>query len=114
MPVPLAHLLAAQFRATPEIMLSTDRYHLSAAAYALAAEQLLAGLHDALREKGYSPIRHSFSPLLRFGALKRTAGSAQKAGTRVAGFSLIVLVVLQVTEQTQDLDVEPDQSHGQA
>jgi lysophospholipase L1-like esterase len=50
-PVPLAHLLAAQFRNTPEIMFSADQFHPSAAAYALAAEQLLAGLGEALGEK---------------------------------------------------------------
>ena len=50
-PVPLAHLLAAQFRTTPEIMFSADQFHPSAAAYALAAEQLLAGLGEALGEK---------------------------------------------------------------
>jgi lysophospholipase L1-like esterase len=50
-PVPLAHLLAAQFRTTPEIMFSADQFHPSAAAYALAAEQLMAGLGEALGEK---------------------------------------------------------------
>ncbi|KAA1251617.1 SGNH/GDSL hydrolase family protein [Mycobacterium simiae] len=51
MPVPLAHLLAPQFRAAPELMFSADRYHPSATAYALAAEQLLVALRDALRAK---------------------------------------------------------------
>jgi lysophospholipase L1-like esterase len=50
-PVPLAHLLATQFRTTPEIMFSADQFHPSATAYALAAEQLLAGLGEALGEK---------------------------------------------------------------
>ncbi|MGB9305647.1 MAG: hypothetical protein WCB92_18795, partial [Mycobacterium sp.] len=36
---------------TPEIMFSADQFHPSAAAYALAAEQLLAGLGEALGEK---------------------------------------------------------------
>jgi len=47
-PVPLAHLLAPQFRATPELMFSADGFHPSPAAYALAADQLLVALCDAL------------------------------------------------------------------
>lgn len=54
-PVPLAHLLAGQFRAAPELMFSADRYHPSATAYALAADQLLLALRDALREKIGTP-----------------------------------------------------------
>ncbi|MCV7125952.1 SGNH/GDSL hydrolase family protein [Mycobacterium lacus] len=61
-PVPLAHLLAAQFRAAPELMFSADRYHPSATAYALAAEQLLAGLRDALGEKVGGPALHAPPP----------------------------------------------------
>ena len=47
-PVPLAHLLAPQFRASPEAMFSADGYHPSPAAYALAADALLQALCDAL------------------------------------------------------------------
>lgn len=47
-PVPLAQLLAPQFRDAPELMFSADGYHPSAAAYALAAEGLLVALVDAL------------------------------------------------------------------
>ncbi len=50
-PVPLAHLLAPQFRAAPEVMFSADGYHPSAAAYALAADALLFALCDALGEE---------------------------------------------------------------
>jgi len=50
-PVPVAHLLAPQFRAMREAMFSADGYHPSAAAYALAAEALLFSLCDALGEK---------------------------------------------------------------
>ncbi len=60
-PVPLAHLLAPQFRATPEVMFSADGYHPSAAAYALAADALLFALCDALGEKFDRPI-HDLSP----------------------------------------------------
>jgi lysophospholipase L1-like esterase len=54
-PVPLAHLLAPQFRATPELMFSPDGFHPSPAAYALAARALLVELCDELGEKVDSP-----------------------------------------------------------
>lgn len=54
-PVPLAHLLAPQFRATPEVMFSADGFHPSPAAYALAARALLVTLCDELGEKVDSP-----------------------------------------------------------
>ncbi|GAA4811425.1 SGNH/GDSL hydrolase family protein [Tomitella cavernea] len=47
-PVPLADLLAPEFLATPETLLSPDRFHPSAAGYALAAEQLLPALCSEL------------------------------------------------------------------
>jgi lysophospholipase L1-like esterase len=47
-PVPLAQLLAPQFRAAPEVMFSADGYHPSAAAYALAADAMLVALVDVL------------------------------------------------------------------
>ncbi|WP_024794494.1 SGNH/GDSL hydrolase family protein [Tomitella biformata] len=46
--VPLADLLAPEFLAAPDMMFSPDRFHPSAAGYALAAEQLLPALCDAL------------------------------------------------------------------
>jgi lysophospholipase L1-like esterase len=49
-PVPLAHLLAPQFRVTPELMFSADGFHPSPTAYALAAAQLLVVLCDVLGE----------------------------------------------------------------
>nr|WP_156406900.1 SGNH/GDSL hydrolase family protein [Mycobacterium haemophilum] len=58
-PVPLAHLLAPQFRATPEQMFSADGYHPSATAYALAADQLLRVLCDALGDKSNPPVPQS-------------------------------------------------------
>jgi lysophospholipase L1-like esterase len=54
-PVPLAHLLAPQFRATPEVMFSADGYHPSSTAYALAAEALLVTLCEALADGAESP-----------------------------------------------------------
>jgi lysophospholipase L1-like esterase len=49
-PVPLANLLSGEFRHAPELMLSDDQYHPSAAGYALAASQLLPALCRALGE----------------------------------------------------------------
>src|SRR5262249_18313366 len=79
-PVPLAHLLAPQFRATPELMFSADGFHPSPAAYALAAAQLLVALCDALGEEVESPVLNlasrSSTPvtagdLTRLGAMSR-------------------------------------------
>jgi len=50
-PVPLAQLLAPQFRASPGLMFSADGFHPSATAYALVADLLLVALGDALGEK---------------------------------------------------------------
>jgi len=47
-PVPLAQLLAHEFRAAPAAMFSADGFHPSAIAYALAAEALLLALCEAL------------------------------------------------------------------
>ncbi len=55
-PVPLANLLAPQFRATPELMFSADGFHPSSTAYALAAAQLLVALCDALGQEVHSPV----------------------------------------------------------
>jgi lysophospholipase L1-like esterase len=49
-PVPLADLLAPHFAKDPDAMFSEDRYHPSAVGYALAAEQLLVALRQALEE----------------------------------------------------------------
>ncbi len=54
-PVPLADLMAPHFLATPELMFSEDRYHPSAAGYALAAEQLLVALGTALADQKIDP-----------------------------------------------------------
>jgi lysophospholipase L1-like esterase len=54
-PVPLAALLAQQFRAAPELMFSADGFHPSPTAYALAAEQLLPVLCEALGEEDGVP-----------------------------------------------------------
>jgi lysophospholipase L1-like esterase len=54
-PVPLASLLSAEFRHAPELMLSDDQFHPSAAGYALAASQLLPALCHALGEWAGEP-----------------------------------------------------------
>ncbi|SRR5271165_3730314 len=61
-PVPLAALLAQQFRAAPELMFSADGFHPSPTAYALAAEQLLPVLCQALGEKDGVPTVERPSP----------------------------------------------------
>ncbi|KUH92813.1 SGNH/GDSL hydrolase family protein [Mycobacterium sp. IS-3022] len=47
-PVPLADLLAPHFRTTPDALFSPDMFHPSGAGYALAANQLLPALCNAL------------------------------------------------------------------
>jgi lysophospholipase L1-like esterase len=54
-PVALASLVNDEFRQTPELMLSDDRFHPSAAGYALAASQLLPALCDALGDWSGAP-----------------------------------------------------------
>ena len=61
-PVPLATLLAHQFRASPELMFSADGFHPSPTAYALAAEQLLPVLCEELGEKDGIPTVEPPSP----------------------------------------------------
>ncbi len=47
-PVPLADLLTSDLRHAPELLLSADQFHPSAAGYALVADQLLPALCEAL------------------------------------------------------------------
>jgi lysophospholipase L1-like esterase len=61
-PVPLANLLAPQFRETPEVMFSADGYHPSSTAYALAADALLRALGDVLDGMGEDPLADSPAP----------------------------------------------------
>ena len=53
--MPLAQLMAPQFRATPDVMFSADGFHPSAPAYALAADALLLAVCDALGEEVERP-----------------------------------------------------------
>ncbi|MDT5010963.1 MAG: hypothetical protein QOH57_2580 [Mycobacterium sp.] len=54
--VPLADLLAPEFLQAPELMFSEDRFHPSAAGYALAAKQLFPALCNALGEWTGGPV----------------------------------------------------------
>jgi lysophospholipase L1-like esterase len=47
-PVPMADLLAPEFRQAPDLLFSEDMFHPSGAGYALAAKQLLPALCNAL------------------------------------------------------------------
>jgi lysophospholipase L1-like esterase len=49
-PVPFSDLLAPEFQKAPDLLFSEDMFHPSAAGYALAANQLLPALCDALGE----------------------------------------------------------------
>ena len=49
-PVPFSDLLAPHFRKMPEVLFSHDMFHPSGAGYALAAQQLLPALCNALGE----------------------------------------------------------------
>lgn len=75
-PVPLADLVAPHFHSEPDRLFAHDRYHPSAAGYALAAEHMLPALCEALGHetgqvigKGTSASR--FAPLGRL--LRRPA-----------------------------------------
>jgi lysophospholipase L1-like esterase len=79
-PVPFSDLLAPEFRKMPEKLFSHDMFHPSAAGYALAANQLLPALGNALGEFIGHPVTEealesrtgeSTSLLARVGALSR-------------------------------------------
>jgi len=55
-PVPLASLVNEEFRHSPELMLSEDQFHPSAAGYALAASQMLPALCHALGDWAGQPV----------------------------------------------------------
>jgi len=54
--VPMADLLAPEFLDAPELLFSEDKYHPSAAGYALAAKQLFPALCNALGEWTGGPV----------------------------------------------------------
>ncbi|WNG91873.1 SGNH/GDSL hydrolase family protein [Mycobacterium sp. ITM-2016-00318] len=61
LPVPLADLMTTNFRRAPELMFSSDMFHPSGAGYALAANQLLPALCNALG--GFATTEEPESPL---------------------------------------------------
>jgi len=61
LPVPLADLMTTNFRRAPELMFSSDMFHPSGAGYALAANQLLPALCNALG--GFAATEEPESPL---------------------------------------------------
>lgn len=77
-PVPLADLMKPHFLSEAERLFSEDRYHPSAAGYALAAQQLLPALCDALGVAAPSPTRAAWpqapSPATRLARLNKLLG----------------------------------------
>lgn len=71
-PVPFADLLSPDFRLAPDVLFSDDMFHPSAAGYALAAEQLLPPLVNALGEA--SATQELKPPLESRAALKKRLG----------------------------------------
>lgn len=61
-PVPLAQLLAPEFRTRGGLMFSADGFHPSPIAYALAADALLLALSDALSETVEKPALDAQAP----------------------------------------------------
>lgn len=60
-PVPLADLLASDFKQAPDVYFSSDMFHPSGAGYALAAKQLLPALCNALGD--FASTAEQESPL---------------------------------------------------
>lgn len=93
-PVPFSDLLAPEFQKAPDVLFSPDGYHPSGAGYALAAEQLLPALCDALGETDTSPdptpaLRSVHSVFGRVSGLarlwRRTTGVPAPIGAAVTG-----------------------------
>ncbi|MCV7354704.1 SGNH/GDSL hydrolase family protein [Mycolicibacterium fluoranthenivorans] len=71
-PVPFSDLLAPHFQQAPDRLFSPDGYHPSGEGYALAAEQLLPALCDALGEHDpESPLQSANSVFGRVSSLTR-------------------------------------------
>lgn len=85
-PVPFSDLLAPEFLKAPEVLFSSDMFHPSAAGYALAAQQLLPALCEALgvphavNEEPALPSR-----TLDAGALLSRVGSISRLWRRTTG-----------------------------
>ena len=85
-PVPFSDLLAPEFLKAPEVLFSSDMFHPSAAGYALAANQLLPALCDALgvpHPANEEPVLTSRS--LDAGALLARIGNITRLWRRTTG-----------------------------
>jgi lysophospholipase L1-like esterase len=80
-PVPLADLLAPEFLQAPELLFAEDRFHPSAAGYALAAKQLFPALCSALGEWSGGPVPEL--PWVSRAAESRTLRSRLRRLTRM-------------------------------
>lgn len=78
-PVPFSDLLAPEFLKAPEVLFSSDKFHPSAAGYALAAQQLLPALRNALGEEENAPASEP--------ALESRSLEGGNVLTRIAGIS---------------------------
>ena len=79
--VPMADLLAPEFLHAPELMFAEDRFHPSAAGYALAAKQLFPALCSSLGEWSGGPVPEL--PWVSGAAESRTLRSRLRRLTRV-------------------------------
>lgn len=79
--VPLADLLAPEFLQAPDLMFSEDKYHPSAAGYALAAKQLFPALCQALGEWTGGPVAEH--PQVSLAAEARTVRSRLRRFSRM-------------------------------
>jgi lysophospholipase L1-like esterase len=93
-PVPLADLLAPDFRKTPELLISSDMFHPSAAGYSLAAKQLLPALCNALGEfiTGALPEPALESRSANGGSLLTRVGSVSRLWRRSTGVPAPIVV----------------------
>ena len=83
-PAPLADLSTPELRRAPELLISDDMFHPSAAGYALAAQQLLPAMCMALNERtgeqipealpASKPVEGRARRWARAGLLRRTTG----------------------------------------
>ncbi|MGV0793357.1 SGNH/GDSL hydrolase family protein [Mycolicibacterium sp. XJ1819] len=93
MPVPLADLLSRDFRKAPDVMFSPDMFHPSAAGYALAAEQLLPAVCNALGDwLGGDVPELPWQSRSRDGSLRARVGGLSRLWHRSYGVPAPVVV----------------------
>jgi lysophospholipase L1-like esterase len=93
-PVPLADLLAPDFRKTPELLFSHDMFHPSGAGYALAANQLLPALGKALGDFIGHPVAEEplKSRSADLGSLLARVGNISRLWRRSTGVPAPIVV----------------------